>query len=81
MPNSASTWPATSKPISEALERQEPFVNSTLAQHAQHCWRGCSGTGRCVITVVSSASQRALVVVCRLMPHCGGDSGGGARVN
>ena len=35
MPNSASTWPATSKPISEALERQEPFVNSTLAQHAQ----------------------------------------------
>ena len=34
MRNSASIWPATSKSTSEALQRQEPFVNSTLAQHA-----------------------------------------------
>ena len=34
MRNSASIWLATSKSTSEALERQEPFVNSTLAQHA-----------------------------------------------
>jgi hypothetical protein len=34
MPNLGSIWPATSKSTTEALERQEPFVNSTLAQHA-----------------------------------------------
>jgi hypothetical protein len=34
MRNSARIWPATSKSSSEAPQRQEPFVSSTLAQHA-----------------------------------------------
>ena len=43
----------------EALDRQEPFVNPTLANHALACSRGCFATERSLITEHSS--------VCRLL--------------